>query len=301
MIDVLHREFTYIWFYFTVQLSQIAGYWAIGILIGSVVSVFLKNRIHSALTELNSDRFGILGIIPASILGIISPLCLYGTVPIVASFSRSGMRQDWIAAFMMSSILLNPQLFLFSFALGTDMAFLRLFVSVFGGCIAGLLVRIFYRKKSFYKFDDFALPTNRDTDPNIAVRLAKNIWRNVKVTLPYFLIGVLLTALYQRYIPSEWIETLFRSDQGFGTLMAAALGVPLYTCGGGTIPIISSWLASGMSKGSAVSFMIAGPATKISNLGALKIVLGAKNFILYLIFIILYATISGIIVNLIFH
>ena len=61
---------------------------------------------------------GIWGIIPASLLGMASPLCMYGTIPIAASFSRQGMRDDWLAAFMMSSILLNPQLILYSTALG---------------------------------------------------------------------------------------------------------------------------------------------------------------------------------------
>ena len=35
------------------------------------------------------------------------------TIPLAASFSKSGMRDDWLAAFMMSSILLNPQLILY--------------------------------------------------------------------------------------------------------------------------------------------------------------------------------------------
>lgn len=37
---------------------------------------------------------GACGIIPASLLGIASPLCMYGTIPIAASFSHHGMRDD---------------------------------------------------------------------------------------------------------------------------------------------------------------------------------------------------------------
>ncbi|HWT73602.1 MAG TPA: permease [Mobilitalea sp.] len=297
MIDILHREFVYLWYYFSVQIEQIFKYWALGIVIGSIVSVFLKNTIHGLMAGLNKKRIGIIGIIPAAALGIASPLCMYGTVPIVASFSKSGMREDWIAAFMMSSILLNPQLFFFSFALGTEMAVIRLAVGFLGGCIAGILVRLFYHSKSFYKFNEFDLPQNHDTDPNLLLRLLKNIWRNVKITLPYFMLGILLTALYQRYIPTEWVVNLFGYNRGFGALIAAALGVPLYTCGGGTIPLIAEWLAAGMSKGSAAAFMIAGPATKITNLGAVKIVLGIKNFVLYILFAIIYAVLSGMLID----
>ena len=63
-------------------------------------------------------------------------------------------------------------------------------------------------------------------------------------------------------------------------LMAATIGVPLYACGGGTIPLIREWLTMGMSMGSAAAFMLTGPPTKITNLGALKIVLGMKRFLL---------------------
>ena len=45
--------------------------------------------------------------------------------------------------------------------------------------------------------------------------------------------------------------------------------------------------------------MLTGPATKITNLGALKIVMGIKRFLLYLAFIMLFSVLSGIIVNII--
>ena len=79
--------------------------------------------------------------------------------------------------------------------------------------------------------------------------------------------------------------------------MAATIGVPLYVCGGGTIPLLQQWLYDGMSAGAAASFMITGPATKITNLGALKIVLGTKRFFLYLMFVITFSLLSGLVVN----
>lgn len=43
--------------------------------------------------------------------------------------------------------------------------------------------------------------------------------------------------------------------------------------------------------------MITGPATKIINLGVLKIALGIKNFIIYIAFVIAFALITGAAVN----
>lgn len=297
MIEIVRRELIYFWYYFTIQFDQIFKYWALGIVLGSAISVFGKDRIHRLFATLQSSRLGIFGVIPASLLGIASPLCMYGTIPIAASFSEKGMRDDWLAAFMMSSILLNPQLMIYSVALGTTALVIR-FVSCFlCGIAAGLCVRLFYGETRFFNLSGFKEQTNRDTDPRMLVRLMKNIWRNVRATGPYFLAGIVLSALFQQYVPTDAFISVFGDQRGFGVLMAATIGVPLYVCGGGTIPLLADWLQSGMSMGSAAAFMITGPATKITNLGAVKIVLGARRFALYLVFSILFAFLTGIIID----
>ena len=126
---------------------------------------------------------------------------------------------------------------------------------------------------------------SRDTDPNLLFRFLKNLGRNVKATGWYFLAGIALSALFQRYVPTDVMTGVFGGNEAFGILMAATIGVPLYACGGGTIPLLQAWLMDGMSLGSAAAFMITEPATKITNLGAVKIVLGMKRFALYLAYV----------------
>lgn len=299
MIDILQREFVYIWYYFDVQLRQVFSYWIAGIVIGSVISVFVKDRIHGAVRALSNKKLGILGIIPASVLGIASPLCMYGTIPLAASFSKSGVRDDWLAAFMMSSILLNPQLIIYSTALGTTVLAVRIVSCFVCGVAAGIVIRFFYKNKPFFDFKGFDEPKSHDTAPNLFIRLLKNIGRNIKATGVMFLLGIFLSALFQRYVPQDLMVNIFGGNEAFGILMAATIGVPLYACGGGTIPLLQAWLSDGMSIGSGAAFMITGPATKITNLGALKIVLGIKRFILYIAFVIIFSLVTGLIVNLI--
>ena len=342
MWEPLQREATYLWYYFDLQFRQIFGYWVVGIIIGSCISVFAKDWIHKAAEWVGRRVPGFVGLIFASALGIASPLCMYGTIPICAAFSRKGIKDDFLAAFMMSSILLNPQLIIYSTALGGALLAVRIVSCFICGIVAGLLVRLFYCKKntlgygavaeqatglseareaaereraaehptgakrrerpdSYFDFSSFDEPHNHDTDPNLFLRLVKNIWRNIKATGLWFLIGIILSAIFQRYVPAESMAKLFgKENEGFGLLMAATIGVPLYVCGGGTIPLIIQWISDGMSYGSAAAFMITGPATKITNLGALKIALGAKHFAFYIAFVILFSLITGALVNLIF-
>ena len=296
-MEILHREAVYLWFYLDVQIRQIFWFWVAGMALGSVVSVFLKDRVHDAFRKLGEKKFSVLGVGVASALGIASPLCMYGTIPIAASFSKSGIKDDWLAAFMTSGVLLNPQLIIYSAALGKTALVVRILSCFLCGIAAGILVRLFYRDKPFFNFEGFNEPRNRDVDPNVFLRYFKNLGRNLKATGLYFFLGVLLAALFQRYVPKSATTALFGGNEAWGVLMAATIGVPLYACGGGTIPLLQAWLADGMSLGSAAAFMVTGPATKITNLGAVKIVLGVRRFALYLAFIALFALAVGILVN----
>ena len=467
MLEILRREAVYLWYYFDLQLRQIFGYWAVGIVLGSCVSVFAKGWIHAAAERVGRRLPGVVGLLFASALGIASPLCMYGTIPLCAAFSRKGVKDDFLAAFMMSSILLNPQLIIYSTALGGAMLAVRIASCFVCGIAAGFIVRIFFckneraeksrgglkiinyfdcekkghwklqiarsgwsaanflvrlldegtffstlgegsrlylltkgdalvsyatlserdcvsdetkipwigfvftfpkfrgkrhsfqlidriceeaanlgyrrifiatdhtrlyekcgfafaenrtdiyggecrvlvrddlrtahggkKKSGYFDFSSFDEPGNHDTDPNILLRLVKNIGRNIRATALWFLLGVALSALFQRYVPAEKMAALFgKGNEGFGLLMAATVGVPLYVCGGGTIPLLMQWLSDGMSAGSAAAFMITGPATKITNLGALKIALGARNFALYVAFVIVFSLACGAVVN----
>ena len=299
LLHILRREFIYLWYYSELQLRQIFRYWVLGIAVGSFISVFAKDGIHSLFSRMRGKAWGLFGIVPACLLGIASPLCMYGTIPIAASFSRQGMRHDWLAAFMMASILLNPQLIVYSAALGPTVLAVRIVSCFLCGCAAGLLIHLFYRDRSFFDFSGFAERESHDTHPNLLIRYLLNVGRNIRATGPYFFLGVLLSAVFQRYVQPERMTALFGGNEAWGVLMAATVGVPLYACGGGTIPLLREWLWEGMSVGSAAAFMLTGPATKITNLGALKIVLGLRRFLLYWAFVIVFAIVTGVTVNLI--
>ena len=228
---------------------------------------------------------------------------MYGTIPIAASFSKSSItadgsrRDDWLAAFMMSSILLNPQLIIYSAALGMPALAVRIISCFLCGVFDGVFIWLFYRNRPFFNFKGFEESKSRDTDSNLLLRFLKNMGQNVKATGWYFLASIALSALFQRYVSGNVMTNLFGGNEAFGVLMAATVGVPLYACGGGTIPLLQTWLMDGMSLGSAAAFMITGPATKITNLGAVKIVLGIKRFVLYLAYIMIFSFLTGLAVN----
>ena len=277
-----------------VQFEQIAPYWAIGIVSGSFINVYLSDKIVGKISAFKNRKFSFFTVCLFAALGIASPLCMYGTVPLIASLGKKRVPEYLLVAFMISSILLNPNLFIMSFALGANLAILRLCVSMLGGVIAGIAVYVFYKDKSLFRFDAFGAEKGKKK---------RVFWfdllRALQITVPYFLMGILLTALYDLYFPKRLMNTVFMGNQAMGSLFAMSLSIPLHACGGGAIPLLLAWLHEGMSIGSALTFMIAGAAMKFTNLGAVKIILGVKNFALYVLYCLGLSLASGIIVALV--
>lgn len=292
---MIRRELIYLWYYMDTQFWQLFPYWALGILLGSFVSVFLKKTIHENLQNLSVEESPFWGIFLASLLGAASPLCLYGTIPLAASLNRCGLKEEWLGAFMMTSILLNPQLLFYSLALGKAAFLVRLFSGLICGIAAGLLLH--QKTGSFFSFGNFLEPENHDTDPRPTMRFLKNVGRNLKITGPYFVVGLVISALFQRYVPPSLLNRFFGGSKMAGVFMAATIGVPLYVCGGGTIPLLQEWLWRGLSLGGAAAFMLTGPATKINNVSALSMVLGRRHAALYFLFVMTYAALTGFVVD----
>lgn len=47
IFEIINREAVYLWYYFSVQIEQLFPFWVLGMVLGSVVSVFFKERIHN--------------------------------------------------------------------------------------------------------------------------------------------------------------------------------------------------------------------------------------------------------------
>ena len=270
------------------QFQQIGPYWAFGLLAGSLVSVFLSRRIADKMITLAAGSFWLLPLCVAAFLGILSPLCMYGTIPIIAALGKKGVPQHLLAAFMISSILLNPNIFIFTFALGIDVTMIRLALSFFSGILAGSLVLLLFKGKELFTLERFAPAQDKQKKAFFL-----DLFKAFRITAPFLLFGITLAALFERYVPPELIAGMFGARRGLGVLFATTISIPLYICGGGTIPLIRAWMHAGMGTGDAMAFMLAGPTVKINNLSAITMIFSVRHFALYIIYNFAFAMIAG--------
>jgi len=113
----------------------------------------------------------------------------------------------------------------------------------------------------------------------------------------YLFPSILLAAIISVFLPSNLISKVLGSNNFLSVLFATGAGIPLYVCGGAAIPVVQELHYLGMSKGAVMAFFIAGPATKISTLVALKAVFRTPFFLIYVTITITGALVIGYLCN----
>jgi uncharacterized membrane protein YraQ (UPF0718 family) len=110
----------------------------------------------------------------------------------------------------------------------------------------------------------------------------------------YFLIGLLISGFARFFIPSEWLRLVLGPRKGYRLIIATTLGMPLYGCGGASIPTVEFFIANKiLDAGSALAFLTAGPALRFSCLAAMATFLNRRTLTAYILYIFLAALLFG--------
>lgn len=111
----------------------------------------------------------------------------------------------------------------------------------------------------------------------------------------WLMIGLVFAALVQTFVPIT-----FLAEWGSGLpamLLMLVVGIPMYVCATASTPIAAGLLLAGVSPGTAMVFLMAGPATNISTLGVIGKELGRRSLIAYLTGVTSVALMTGFVVD----
>ncbi len=103
----------------------------------------------------------------------------------------------------------------------------------------------------------------------------------------WLVIGLIFAAIVRTFLPEE-----FLLSYGSGLpamLLMIAISIPMYICATASTPIAAGFIMAGLSPGTALVFMMAGPATNISTLGVIKSEMGGAVLTRYLLGVALCA------------
>ena len=271
------------------------------VVLGVLGSEALRYTSISPLLERGCRRHPAVAIPISAVLGMVSPLCTYGTVPVVLQLLRAGVPVAPLATFLSTSSLMNPQLLLITWGgLGAKMATARLLSVLVFGLVLGVIVHVLPTRFSVQpKIRQEHEERSKQRDSFALKSFAKHSFKTLRFVGFYVVLGILLGAAIEVLIPGRWVVAVFGSGGWFQILLAALLGVPLYACGGGVIPLVHALMEQGMSGGAALAFLIAGPATRIPPLMALATIVRPLFVVAYVLFLVAYSVMTGLLYGLI--
>ena len=285
-------------------LGQLWPYLVLGILLSTVVKVFVSKQQMSAFF---SERSTSTSIFIAAIIGVISPVGSYVIIPMSAALLVIGVPLPALMALMVASPLMNPNLFVLTAgAMGMEMAILRTLAAFLLGMLAGYTAKWLIKKQRLFpdkvirnsrqfSLDQFSGTTAERTLPGFLLEL----YKMARYVSKYFFLAILFAALIKIAVNPDAIVRLFGGDNSFlSVAISTGAGVPFYVCGGAAIPVVQQLAELGMSKGAVLAYFISGPVTKISNLVILQTIFKRTIMVQYLVIGILGALIFGLLYNL---
>ncbi|UCF66617.1 MAG: permease, partial [Acidobacteriota bacterium] len=111
------------------------------------------------------------------------------------------------------------------------------------------------------------------------------------------LLGLLIAAAIDASVP----EDFFSAWLGHGLLsmvVMMAVGVPVYVCATGSVPVAAALMTKGIAPGAALVFLMTGPATNAATITTLWRVLGRRTTLIYLTTVALTSLGAGLLLDL---
>jgi len=126
-------------------------------------------------------------------------------------------------------------------------------------------------------------------------------WIFAKQIIPLLLAGVLIAGFLlgrpgqEGLIPSHWVADLVGGNGLGATLFASVAGALMYFATLTEIPILEGLLGAGMGQGPALALLLAGPALSLPNMLVIRSIIGTKKTLVYILLVVIMATVSGLI------
>jgi uncharacterized membrane protein YraQ (UPF0718 family) len=126
-------------------------------------------------------------------------------------------------------------------------------------------------------------------------------WIFAKQILPLLFAGVLVAGFllgrpnHEGIIPSQWIARLVGGNSLGANLFASVAGALMYFATLTEVPILQGLLGSGMGQGPALALLLAGPALSLPNMLVIRSIIGTKKTLVYVVLVVIMATVSGLI------
>lgn len=250
------------------------------VLLGCIIS----GALHVYLTPERVKKFlpnnKFLSILVGSTMGIFFPSCECGIVPIVNQFVRKKVPTYTAFAFMLTAPIINPIVLFSTFiAFGNSwkIALLRAVGSLLVAVVVGSWLAYFYKQpilneEGLRAMQEVPVHQHDHHEKTSRIHAVGHVLDHSLDeffdTGRYLMIGALLSASMQTYLPTKWILTL-GSTKLLAIFVMIILAVILSLCSEADA-FIGSSLLSLFGQAPVIAFLVFGPMVDIKNLLMMK-------------------------------
>lgn len=292
---------TLVFFHYLIEILPV-------LLIGFLISGIIYEFVPTTWVEKHLGGKGIKPIFLATIVGVLLPVCCFGSLPLAISFYRKGARLGPVSAFLAATPATSISALLVTYRLlGPGFAIYIFFAVILLGIILGTLANtlpsphpppvavvaicpdclphspceehkktLFHHLLSILKFSFIELP--------------KDIGKEI-------LIGIFLAALVATVVPiGVFIKTYLATFGGY--IFALIFGLIMYICSTSSVPLVHALILKGMNIGAGMALLILGPITAFGALLVIRKEFGIRILLFYLFLISLLSLTFGYIFQL---
>lgn len=244
----------------------------------------------------------ITSVIKSTLFGIPLPLCSCGVIPAAMTLRKKGASKGAVVSFLISTPTSSIDSIFATYSLmGWFFALYRAIASFFAGVLSGILTNIFSPDDDNKKpeesskcelCDDYA-----EHSHSVESKL-RGLFRYAFGTLiddigVWVLLGILMGGVITYVIPDEFIRQYLGSGWK-AMLIMLIVGIPMYVCATGSIPIAAALMFKGMNPGAAFVFLLSGPATNAVSMTVIGKYMGKRALFIYIFSIAFSSLFLGI-------
>ncbi|MBQ8593016.1 MAG: permease [Bacteroidaceae bacterium] len=275
-------------------LNEMSPYLLLGFFIAGLLHAFVPNDLYRRLLSAGNFR----SVFYATLFGVPLPLCSCGVIPTAMSLRRNGASKGSTVAFLIATPQTGVDSILATWALmGAPFAILRPVTAFITALAGGTLTNLLEKKEG---------DTEQDEETrNEEELVGKGFIARMKTALRYgfvemiqdigkwLIIGLAIAGLITLFLPDNFFA-LYADYPILNMLLVLAIGIPMYLCATGSIPIAAALMLKGLSPGAALVFLMAGPATNMAAILVINKVMKSKALCIYLFSIIAGAIAFGL-------
>jgi len=266
-----------------------------------LLGMFLSGILHVILPAkfVREKLQGFSGVLKSVAIGVPLPLCSCGVIPAGVGLKKDGASNGAAVGFLISTPQTGVDSMLVSAAFfGWPFAIFKLVSAAIMGIFGGIWidrkpVELLQQSADAKRNDSHcngshAATQNRGWDQLLphAIDMLRAIWI-------WLVIGVIVSAAINQFDIQPLTDQINQWGLFPAMMLVLVFSVPLYVCGTASVPIAAALVSSGLPPAVALVFLMAGPATNVATMGAIRSNLGTRSLIIYMTTIVVGSMLSA--------